>query len=106
MILHGFAGRSSKNAVLYEKALYLIQKILPASTQNMNDGIKTGSKAGGNGNFVGGQALWAKLGAKLGAPGNAGGNGNFEGGQALWAKLGANGNFEVGQACRNSFPIR
>ena len=55
----------------------------------MNDGIKTGSKAGGNGNFEGGQALWAKLGAKLGATGNAGGNGNFEGGQALWAKLGA-----------------
>ena len=41
--------------------------IIPASTQNMNDGIKTGSKAGGNGNFEGGQALWAKLGAKLGA---------------------------------------
>ena len=56
----------------------------------MNDGIKTGSKAGGNGNFEGGQALWAKLGAKLGATGNAGGNGNFE----------------VGQAIRNSFPVR
>ena len=55
----------------------------------MNDGIKTGSKAEGNGNFEGGQALWAKLGAKLGATGNAGGNGNFEDGQALWAKLGA-----------------
>ena len=31
----------------------------------MNDGIKTGSKAGGNGNLECGQALWAKLGAKL-----------------------------------------
>ena len=67
----------------------LDEKNIPASTPNMNEGIITGSKAGGNGNFEGGQALWAKLGAKLGATGNAGGNGNFEGGQALWAKLGA-----------------
>ena len=68
----------------------LDEKNIPASTPNMNEGIITGSKAGGNGNFEGGQALWAKLGAKLGATGNAGGNGNFE----------------VGQAIRNSFPVR
>ena len=45
----------------------LDEKNIPASTPNMNEGIITGSKAGGNGNFEGGQALWAKLGAKLGA---------------------------------------
>ena len=41
-------------------------------------GGEAGSKAGGNGNFEVVHALWAKLGAKLGATGNAGGNGNFE----------------------------
>ena len=46
---------------------YSTREIIPASTQNMSDGIKTGSKAGGNDNFEGGQALWAKLGATLGA---------------------------------------
>ena len=53
--------------IIFYKIIGFIQRIIPASTQNMNDGIKTRSKAGGNGNFEGGQALWAKLGAKLGA---------------------------------------
>ena len=95
--------------------------IIPASTQNMNDGIKTG----GNGNFEGGHHLWAKLGAKAGS--KSGSNGNLRVGHAAecnarkrsWeakleatvtsrsgmqlgatagSKAGSNGNFEVGHA--------
>ena len=64
------------NPGTHQYAVTRVAQIIPASTQNMNDGIKTG----GNGNFEGGHHLWAKLGAKAGS--KAGSNGNFKVGHA------------------------